>query len=651
MPRFISPPLNELHTLRTPLNEGEQMVLDFFVRSLPEAWEIYIQPHLNGLRPDFVLLNPKVGIAVYEVKHWNLEAMPYRVEYSEKLPELWATSPQGVPFRVTDNPASKIRLYKDCIANLYAPEIGKRREEGDTGFNALITAGIFFTKATTERVEGLLAPFFSGSSEERTNKSKEYFPILGIDRLQSNNVRSILPAVKWNRSKFMSDTIAAQLRRWLVEPDFSQEQRQPLVLNPKQKSLATSRTKSGYRRIRGAAGSGKSLVLAARAARLSVQNKEVLIVTFNITLWHYLRDLVVRYPLPGVRLNRNVTYMHFHQWCKEIIITAGMEAEYKSLFQNGITDSTLETDMPELANKAIDRIKSNAQYGQPSLHKYYAVLIDEGQDYNILWWNTLERVRQPRGEMVLVADESQDLYERAKKWTEDEMTGAGFRGPWSQLGICYRSPAALVPYLRKFVELFLPESRISLINPEPEELNVYPVSLKWVQVSTQSVLPSACAEAALQIPEVANPDTVAYPDLVVLLPNHSLGLTFVNLLEKKGLRCLHIFDPDKKEQKSKKMSFFMGDARVKACTIHSFKGWEARYMVIGISQATDLATAYVAMSRLKRHTGGSYLTVVCSDPKLKSYGETWPEYIEYTRTNNARESKQPVSIDYDNIPF
>ncbi|MEL6468566.1 MAG: UvrD-helicase domain-containing protein [Cyanobacteria bacterium J06623_4] len=644
MVRFVSPPLNELHTLRTPLNEGEQMVLDFFVRNLPEAWEIYIQPHLNGLRPDFVLLNPKVGIAVYEVKHWNLNAMPYQVKYSEKVAELWATNPQGVDFRVTDNPALKIRLYKDCIANLYAPEIGKRREEGDTGFNALITGGVIFTKANTEEVEDLLAPFFTSSSEERSKKSKEYFPISGIDRIQSNNLRAVLPAVKWNRSKFMSDTIATQLRRWLVEPDFSQEQRQSLILNSKQKSLATSRTKSGYRRIRGAAGSGKSLVLAARAAHLSAQNKEVLIVTFNITLWHYLRDLVVRYPLPGVRLNRNVTYMHFHQWCKEIIITAGMEAEYKHLFKGGITDSTLEKDMPKLANRAIDRIEANARYGQPPLNKYYAVLIDEGQDYNILWWNTLERVRQPKGEMLLVADESQDLYERAKKWTEEEMTGAGFRGPWSQLDICYRSPSALVPYLKEFAERFLPDSKISLINSDSEELDIYPVFLRWVQVPTQSKLPSACAEAALQIPEVADPDIVAYPDLVALLPNHSLGLSFVKLLEQQGLNCLHIFDPNKREQKSKKMSFFMGDARVKACTIHSFKGWEARYMVIGISQATDLA-AYVAMSRLKRHTGGSYLTVVCSDPKLESYGQTWPA------ENDIAERGKSHTFDYKNVSF
>jgi hypothetical protein len=40
MTRIVSPPLDQLHTLRTPLNEGERIVLDFFLENLHEAWEI-----------------------------------------------------------------------------------------------------------------------------------------------------------------------------------------------------------------------------------------------------------------------------------------------------------------------------------------------------------------------------------------------------------------------------------------------------------------------------------------------------------------------------------------------------------------------------------------------------------------------------------
>ncbi|SMQ85553.1 hypothetical protein SAMN06295905_2838 [Devosia lucknowensis] len=55
--RVIHPPLSEHADLRQPLTPGERQVLDLFIRYLPPAWEIYVQPHLNGLRPDFVLLH------------------------------------------------------------------------------------------------------------------------------------------------------------------------------------------------------------------------------------------------------------------------------------------------------------------------------------------------------------------------------------------------------------------------------------------------------------------------------------------------------------------------------------------------------------------------------------------------------------------
>ncbi|NCB60598.1 MAG: DNA helicase, partial [Gammaproteobacteria bacterium] len=77
MKRFVSPPIDQFHKLRQPLTDGERVVFDFFNSHLSVEWEIYVQPHLNGLRPDFVLLHPRAGIAVFEVKDWNLDAMHY----------------------------------------------------------------------------------------------------------------------------------------------------------------------------------------------------------------------------------------------------------------------------------------------------------------------------------------------------------------------------------------------------------------------------------------------------------------------------------------------------------------------------------------------------------------------------------------------
>jgi len=79
------------------------------------------------------------------------------------------------------------------------------------------------------------------------------------------------------------------------------------------------------------------------------------------------------------------------------------------------------------------------------------------------------------------------------------------------------------------------------------------------------------------------------------------------------------------------MGFYMGDSRIKATTLHSFKGWESRALVIVIGATVDrksLALIYTGLTRLKRHAENSYLTVVSYARELREYGKTWPDYEE-----------------------
>ena len=108
--RVVDPPLEELDKLRQPLTSGERRVLDWFLQILPPRWEIYIQPHLNGLRPDFVLLHPENGLAVYEVKDWSLQAMEYFVKDTGRGPKLMGRR-GGKEFSLSANdPVAKIDL-------------------------------------------------------------------------------------------------------------------------------------------------------------------------------------------------------------------------------------------------------------------------------------------------------------------------------------------------------------------------------------------------------------------------------------------------------------------------------------------------------------------------------------------------------------
>ena len=159
--RVIYPPLAQHSRLRQGLTAGEQLVFRMFHEHLPKEWEIYLQPHLNGLRPDFVLLNPNVGIAVFEIKDWNLGAMHYFTRRDALGTMALYAERDGKTFSVqNNNPVTKVNLYKKEIFELYCPRL-----KHEAGW-AAITAGVIFPFARKSQVKNLLSPFLT-SSERR----------------------------------------------------------------------------------------------------------------------------------------------------------------------------------------------------------------------------------------------------------------------------------------------------------------------------------------------------------------------------------------------------------------------------------------------------------------------------------------------------
>ncbi len=630
MPRLISPPRAELGRLRTPLTAGELRVLDFFDLYLADGWEIYVQPHLNGLRPDFVLLHPNAGIAVFEVKDWNLDAFKYFIREVQGVPSLWCENRDGKLFRQKDAPVEKIVRYKDEILSLYCPRLGMQVCE-QPKILSVVTAGVVVPTASTERIKGLLRPILEyfkllGSNEK-------YYPLAGGDALKVGDLAAVFPWGNCCTSRWMNPQLAQDLRAWLVEPEHSVAQRNPLPLNSRQRELATTRTDTGYRRIRGPAGCGKSLSLAARAAHLSAEGKEVLVVSYNLTLLHYLRDLAVRYPNPRKSIVSGITWLHFHGWCKRVCQEARLEEEYRHLWRDKPGgslpgegsdgephESLLEQELPLLVGQAIDA-------GGNAITCYDAILVDEGQDFNLEWWNLLRRVLRPGGEMVLTADRTQDLYARSSRWTDRSLENAGFRGGnWIRLEGSHRFPPDLVRHLRRFAQQYLSANENDLPTAVQSEL-FESVCLRWLQVSSSRAI-EACVQAASELTQAASP-AISWADLTLLVRSHEFGLQCVEALKARGVNVAHVFGTSSKEQKRQKVGFWMGDARMKATTIHSFKGWESRAMVVHIGKAqtiTEKSIVYVALSRLMRCETGSFLTVVCSAPELETYGRTWPAF-------------------------
>ncbi|WP_040856235.1 DEAD/DEAH box helicase [Thiorhodovibrio frisius] len=625
MERFVSPPLNALGNLRQPLTEGERLVLDFFLQNLPEKWEIYIQPHLNGLRPDFVLLNPDIGIAVYEIKDWSLHAMEYKViPRVGRSPELVAHK-DGKWFSLQhQNPVDKVLIYQQEILDLYCPRLNSKKAI------AAVTAGVIMPFSSQAQVDQLFEPVLSYHKLNDPNVAS-YHPLVGRDTLEKAGISRVFPEAKRSWSALMSADVAKDLRHWLVEPDFAATQRLPLELDENQKRLSKTRSASGYRRIKGPAGSGKSLVLAARTAELLSQGKHVLVVTFNLTLLNYLQDLTVRCPEYQGRSRTEATWLNFHAWCKRVCIHSGFQEEYDALWKSGDLNQVLTNSLPALVDKALNENSAGVEH-------FDAVLVDEGQDFQLNWWNLLRRVCLPDGEMWLSADTSQDVYGTASAWTEEAMNHSGFVGRWARLGLSYRLPPVALRYAADFAQRYLPHQLLDLPDNIPDvndELDFYPCQLRWVQVKSEHAAAQCIEEFRALFPK-AEPDVLAITDVVFLCDSKQFGYNFVCKIGMKGVKCTHTFTklPEEwKIERQRKQYFFMGAEKIKATTLHSFKGWESRALVIFVDsqQGPQAATLlYTGLTRLKRHVSGSFLTVVCADQQYRDYGVTWPEYLDLT---------------------
>ena len=617
MARVIQPPLDQLQDLPTPLTAGERQVLDLFNSRLPQSWEIYVQPHLNGLRPDFVLLNPGAGVGVFEVKDWDLAAMDYWAKPSPqgKLPKMMARNRDGVGFsREAENPVAKVRRYKEEIFNLYCPNLA-----GEAGL-AAITAGVIFTRTLGSEVEQLLAPFYTPGE----SRFRKYYPVAGSDDLRSENITNVFPEFQRTNSSIMHQTAADDLRGWLKEPYFSREQRELPVLNARQREIATTRTEAGYRRVKGPAGSGKSLALSSRSAELAASGNTVLVSAFNITMMNYLRDLASRHRPQREAIKRQIDFLHFHRWCRRVCEEAGARDQYDGLWTMFDQGDVLDHRMAELVREiyADHQLREHAP-------RYDAIIVDEGQDFFPEWWNTLRMALNPGGEMLLVADKTQNIYGRARSWTDAPMPDAGFNGPWFTLDSAYRLPAEVIPFLQEYSNRFLAHEEVDI----PAQLGLSgPAHLRWVQINSSDDAAEICVGEVRNQMENLFVDT-ANPDLVFISPNDEVGRGLVKRFAESGINVLHTFALDEGISRRQKLAFWKGAPNIKATTTHSYKGWESRHLIVyveSIDNPEDRALLYTALTRLLQHENGSSLTVVssCQDPALMAFGQTWPEFVD-----------------------
>lgn len=639
---LISPPYDELRSLSQPLTDGEWIFLEWLKKNLTSDWEIYVQPYMNGLRPDFVLLSPKKGIAVYEVKDWNLSAIRYR--YEGDPPKLIGGE-GGKRFKIgiERDPVAKIRTYKSEVFELYCPSLGRNH-----GFNAIV-GGIVFPYSPTDSIKTLLHPAFE---HQGLLAYPKHNVVIGCDLLGSEpseaELKRVLPTV-YSINKEMTEDVAKDLRHWLVEPEPSKDQRRNAFdeLDKTQREIVSTRTKKeGRRRIRGPAGSGKTLVLCGRAARLVGEGKRVLLITFNITLLNYLRDTIARFFVGADTSRRwgakQYEIMNFHHFCSRLADVTDNQDAYRQIWRNAFGTTAADPDERHsavLENVLTKTLPAHAMQWVGELSendKYDAIFVDEGQDLRPEWWEILMLCLKDNGEALLAADRTQNVYSVDQAWASAPTSG--FRGPWKELTASYRLPSEVTLEAQRFIDQFLPEAHS--IRPESPKSEDGLFSndqyekmscLRWINTapSKEEKIKACLSAMDLMIKESElSKSPLNYADLTFLVESDEVGIDLRKAIVNLGIRVIDTFDTDTRQARRKKMAFRNGDGRVKITTVFSYKGWETRSLIIQVGQARterDHALFYTALTRLKISQHGSYLTVVNSSPEYRPWGSEWAQ--------------------------
>ena len=350
---------------------SEKQTYDAF-RLLDDHWTVLYSVAWQSKRhgkegdgeADFVLIHPDYGILVVEVKGGS------RIDLVEGK---WFSQRRGQMVSIK-NPFGQATDSKHYL--------GRWLSERIAGFKGAAHIGHFVVfPAHTQ--EGDLGP--DGPRAiicDRTDLGK---PVASLERIGNH----------WTNRRLTSDQIdqivkelrpTVSIRRFLRD-GVEEVTRELEALTDEQ--IRALRMLRQQRRvtIRGAAGTGKTVLATARARELDGQGYRTLLLCYNKLLSDRLREDLA---------DTTVTVDSFHGLCHEYADDAGLLSGLE------VGDDFWEEVLPEELPTAAERLG----------RKFDAIVVDEGQDFLPEWWTVLGLLLDDPDDGILCvfADTNQDVF-------------------------------------------------------------------------------------------------------------------------------------------------------------------------------------------------------------------------------------------------
>lgn len=412
--------------------------------------------------PDFVVLHPRRGLLILEVKDWKLDTIR-RIDQQQV--ELLTSS----GLKTVTHPLEQARQYcyeiVKCLEHdpqlVHAPSHAFRGRLimpfGHGVVLANITRGQFESTDLPEVLPGhrvicrdeLYDSVDAEAFQERlwnmfTVQYRHALTLPQIDRVRWHlfpevriEQRSLFDAAPADADVAGNDAAPHASGRPAPDtpasvPDLVR------VMDIQQEQLARS-LGDGHRVIHGAAGSGKTLILVHRCLQLArVAPRPVLVLCYNRSLAERLDSM-----LHARGVSDRVQVSNFHRWCRDQLVAYH---EPLPASGDGFHDRLVEH---VLAGVAAQRIPA-AQYS--------AVLIDEGHDFRPEWLELAVRMVDPQtNTLLLLYDDAQSIYQSRSRQFSFASVGIQARGRTKILRVNYRNTDQVLRLATAFARELLTE--------------------------------------------------------------------------------------------------------------------------------------------------------------------------------------------------
>lgn len=580
-----------LSSCKRRMNSGERRLGERLEQKLEDDYVIWYEPSIGPkmLRPDFLVLHPRRGILVLEVKDWKLSTIKRVDKYSVQL--LTNTG-----LKTVGNPLEQARTYACALVNLLERDPALIQAQGAHQGKLAFPWSYGVVLSHITRKQFTEAGMAEVIAENRVICSDEMVESVDAEAFQQR----LWSMFAW---QFHSALTLPQIDRvrWHLFPEirigdqrdlFAEDSEQveiPDVLklmDIQQEQLARS-LGEGHRVIHGVAGSGKTMILGYRAEYLAkTLTQPILVLCYNRVLADKLKQIIV-----SKGFEHKVSVRSFLAWCREQLLTYNVSLP---------PDNNNQHFYDELVQRVIDGVERE----QIPAGQYGAVLIDEGHDFQAHWLKLVAQMVSPEtNALLLLYDDAQNIYGKNSRKQKFSFKSVGIQaaGRTTILRLNYRNTAEIIAFAYDFAKDVLKpadmddDDSVPLIMPQASARSGRQPEVIKLPMLGQRL--KVIAERFKQLKEQG----FIYSDMAFIYRTIAQAEQAATFFAREGIAVKWLKSANAKQQ-AKQTS----DA-VNFVTMHSSKGLE--FPVVALSNLPNLEKiapekheeevklAYVAMTR------------------------------------------------------